>query len=200
MPLDSTLGDQALARLLKRVDAKNHMVSLSLVGCWRVTGAGLYPLEGSTVLRSIDFRRATLARGTLRYQPLSPWALEFLTAMIPRLESLHISAVDGISPFQARAQAKSQKDQPFFVLPHESRTSCATCRELVPAMSSVQKQTGHCSNCFSRFCTTCTPIYFRECASCNRACCKFCLDFEGESIGYICTNCQEPEYEEYNSV
>jgi len=65
VPLDSTLGDQALARLLKRVDAKNHMVSLSLVGCWRVTGAGLYPLEGSTVLRSIDFRRATLARGTL---------------------------------------------------------------------------------------------------------------------------------------
>ena len=83
------LTDHRLADLLQRIDAKNCMTSISLTGCSQINGNGLWPLQDSTVLRTIDLRRAELNHGLLLHaRPLAVSAQQFLVQMLPRLDSV----------------------------------------------------------------------------------------------------------------
>ena len=83
------LTDNMLAKLLTRVQAHTHMVSLSLTNCMRLDCSGLEPLRGSAVLRTIDLRRSVLDY----CRPLADGARTLLRDLKPQL---------GLSVFKAR--------------------------------------------------------------------------------------------------
>ena len=52
--LASKLTDDDIASILVSIDAKNTLKVLKLIGCDNISGAGLEPLRGSSVLEQID--------------------------------------------------------------------------------------------------------------------------------------------------
>lgn len=54
LPYSTNLTDDDLYSVLVAIDAINNLKSLQLTGCIKITGRGLEPLRGSTVIESID--------------------------------------------------------------------------------------------------------------------------------------------------
>ena len=54
LPYSTNLTDDDLYSVLVAIDAINCLKSLQLTGCTKITGRGLAPLRGSTVIESID--------------------------------------------------------------------------------------------------------------------------------------------------
>lgn len=54
LPYSTNLTDDDLYSVLVAIDAINNLKSLQLTGCTKITGRGLEPLRGSTVIESID--------------------------------------------------------------------------------------------------------------------------------------------------
>ena len=54
LPYSTNLTDDDLYSVLVAIDAINCLKSLQLTGCTKITGRGLAPLRGSTIIESID--------------------------------------------------------------------------------------------------------------------------------------------------
>ena len=208
IPPESAAGltDQSLAGLLQRVDAKNYMVSISLVGCSKIDGSGLWPLHDSTALQAIDLRRAELDQGDLRARPLATSAQLFLVQMLPRLESVLVTRKDvsmrDAQPFQFRralSEAGFGITLPVSLHPYKAQAAaCALCRELVPLREgAAAKATNKCRSCLHDFCWSCEDEFFRDCAGCGLWRCMDCLEFEGiadDGEIYSCGDCRQDAY------
>ena len=173
------LTDRRLAALLARIDAKNHLVHISLVGCKQIDGTGLLPLNGSTVLRTIDLRRAYVKQNEYRFKPLAPSAVEILKPMLTRLETVRVNVLDTSN----------------FTVPQHGQqvAACSHCRELVPAQveTSISTMTfGACGTCPRRACQTCRKAMYRNCSNCGSSTCYNCLELDDDG-DYICMDCLE---------
>jgi hypothetical protein len=81
------LSDEALRKLLFKVNARSTCTHLSLVGCSMVSGTGLFPLKGSSVLQVLDFRTRS-ASLTLQNKDLGIAALgRLIRSMCPTSEA-----------------------------------------------------------------------------------------------------------------
>ena len=190
------LTDRSLADLLQRVDAKNYMASISLMGCNRINCSGLWPLHDSTALRTIDLRRAKLDRGQVRALRLTTSAEQFVVQMLPCLDSVLIGKSKSASKLRlAIAEAG---------LPVADSRPCNSCHELVPSVCEGVRPLTKCSSCRRKFCLECKDTFFRECVYCGILMCNRCLVFDGDDddhdddpfdgvIGddddYVCEDC-----------
>lgn len=201
IPLDAApeLTDWSLAGLLQRVDAKNWCETISLTGCGRIDGSGLWPLQDSTVLRAIDLRRAEFSHGHVQSRPLAVSAERFLAKMIPHLTSVLVTDDDVVY----NAHLRLTLAEAGLVV---TASPCTMCHELVPASGQVQRweePLAQCGYCRRKFCLACEDTFIRDCAGCGLWRCNFCLKFEGvnddEDEEYICEVCDQDENEGYGS-
>ena len=188
------LTDHRLADLLQRIDAKNCMTSISLRGCSQINGNGLWPLQDSTVLRTIDLRRAELNHGLLLHaRPLAVSAQQFLVQMLPRLDSVGGSVL--VTQHDALASRLLCGSCPIQASP------CIMCRELVPASAkAATRQLAKCGSCQHDFCPPCEDAFFRVCSRCKVPTCRFCLQldayqYDDDRAFYTCDDCYHEIYE-----
>ena len=193
IPPESAAGltDQSLAGLLQRVDAKNYMVSISLVGCGQIDGSGLWPLHDSTALQAIDLRRAKLDRGRFKARRLATSAEKFLEQALPRLGSILITS--------SKSASKLRRTLAEAGLTIADSRPCVLCHELVPsACEGVRPLTAECGFYLREFCFECKDAFFRDCSDCGVLTCNRCLEFECTDDGreiYTCEDCIQYRYD-----
>ncbi|EOD14228.1 hypothetical protein EMIHUDRAFT_246343 [Emiliania huxleyi CCMP1516] len=151
------LTDGMLAKLLERVQAKQHTETVSLAGCTRIDGSGLEPLRGSTVLRTVDLRRAVFRKGLVKATPFDASAFATLESLAASVESLRVLKEDRY-PGRLRDDARLRE--------------CAMCVEVSEAGAEAAFFRG-CIDCERTFCYRCVvydtswtePAYM--CVECN---------------------------------
>jgi len=82
----TNLTDDDLYSVLVAIDAINNLKSLQLTGCTKITGHGLEPLRGSTVIESIDLGLSALEQSPTRHCWKEPEISE--TDVLPILDSI----------------------------------------------------------------------------------------------------------------
>jgi hypothetical protein len=124
------LSDDALSKLLLRVNARGVCTHLSLVGCSSVSGTGLAPLEGSRALEVLDFRTRSTPPDLeeTRSDPLSVdlgiAALDKLIRSICKLQrepkgelkgaaqSFRLLLLDPVSPYYSKDELELHRKSP----------------------------------------------------------------------------------------
>ena len=190
-PLRGAMGltDIMPAKLLTRVQARTHMVSLRLTNCFRLDCSGLEPLRGSAVLRTVDLRRQLFGD----YRPLANGARTLLRDLMPQLQSLLMTTHDTFSLTDS-------------LLHPRPPVVCFMCRELVPgAMPSDYIETFNCHSCNRTHCSHCADTSWRRCDDCGDGTCYFCratdeYDDDDDGEGCLCQECHvERHGEMYDS-
>ena len=189
------LTDVRLSQLLERIDGRNHVESISLVDCPLCDGTGLLPLVGSTVLKSLDLRRAYMSptgyqlnRNLTRqlHRLLQP----LLTSSPPQLTSLRAYRTDYFRDIKPLMNSPP----PHIVLDQFPQDKCHCCVEVMynpvnerPA-DRVQER---CDICHKPHCAYCVDGLMHACDECGALCCQGCLNRVEENV-CLCDNCYEP--------
>lgn len=198
----SSITDDQLRVFLKNVNAKEHTLLLSLVGCRNVQGPGLEPLHGSKVLQDIDLRvRGSLPRqGETLHGPsglMEDCVARILVSMLP----LHCEQQDrGVvwSEEETNVALRRVAIRPLTLssttattLGRFSRYSPTLSRffryydslkRVLPSDPSRKKSSNPCSLCSVQ--TTCIGEILR-CSTCEQYYCKPC------AIPKQCSECSK---------
>ena len=89
----SKLTDDDIAGILLSIDAVNTLKVLKIIGCDNISGVGLVPLRGSSVLQQIDLSTTDEASGMATnadfFSPNFPWCFALSQdAVVPILDSI----------------------------------------------------------------------------------------------------------------
>ena len=211
-----SINDEQLSTFLRNIDAVVNTRVLSLVGCPSLTGHGIEPLTGSSVLEDIDLRvsgslpltgQLGKRQGETSIDDL--FVTRVLRTMIP------ISAGENIAPFALRRAAF----RPKIIASVESYDSeivrfssyFDSCKRNFAVQSEAKycsKQGdcfdtsgknvhGKCSKCMDIFCLLCcSGKEFVKCSLCRELLCPTCT--KGRSIKCVicdssyCNSCAMP--------
>ena len=198
-----SIDDDQLSAFLRNINAVENTKVLSLVGCPSLTGRGIEPLTGSTVLEDIDLRvRGTFPlKGQLaKLCGVSSFDNLFVTSVLRTM--LPLTASEVIAPFQLRRVAilppknSTGVRNAFLFLQHLNSCKRSLAIQSVTKYCNKQRNCfdtfgnkvfGTCSKCKEVFCLTCSSeqTYVR-CPSCTELLCPACK--EGQSIKCIVCN------------
>lgn len=212
-----SIDDDQLAAFLRNINAVENTKVLSLVGCPSLTGRGIEPLTGSTVLEDIDLR----VRGTIPLKGQhgqrcggssldSLFVIRILRTMLPLTANNEV-----VTPFALRRVVfRPLTNIPVEVYQTDVVRFCShlnSCKRRLAIQSKSQycnkqgncfdtfdkKVFGKCSKCMEDFCFTCkSEQEFVKCSSCTELLCPACKD--GQSIKCIvcnssrCNSCAMP--------
>jgi len=215
-----SINDDQLSAFLRNINAVENTRVLSLVGCPSLTGRGIEPLTGSTVLEDIDLR----VRGTLPLKGefgkrVGASSLDglFVTRVLRTM--LPLTANQDIAPFTLRrvvfrsATNPRLATNPYGAGVYISRfySFLNSCKRKLAIQSKAKycnkqgecfdtfgkKEFGKCSKCMEVFCFTCNSGQeFVKCLLCAELLCPTCK--EGQSIKCIvchsscCNACAMP--------
>ena len=177
-----SVTDANLARILNSVDAKTHTRRLSLEGCWQVTGIGLAPLLGSTVLQTLDMRRRIEYDGRVINKDIADGAMRSLVE--PMLKSNQLLSLmchrDELWSLEL-VPAKTKK-------PADLSRMCIYCYDGMGTDADVE-ETIKCDRCDTWVCASCVR-FLSECERCGDLCCEDCIDHSDEYTEYACHDCR----------
>ena len=170
-------------KLLERVQAKQHTETVSLAGCTRIDGSGLEPLRGSTVLRTVDLRRAVFRKGLVKATPFDASAFATLESLAASLESLRVLKED-------------RYPIPTGPLSLARLRECAMCVEVSEAGAEAVtppkplSDARRCTLCMQKYCEPCSQAFFRGCIDCEGTFCYQCVyDTSHWQPAYMCVEC-----------
>jgi len=181
------LTDGMLTKLLERVQAKQHTETVSLAGCTRIDGSGLEPLRGSTVLRTVDLRRAVFRKGLVKATPFDASAFATLESLAASVESLRVLKEDRYPIATGFDDARLRE--------------CAMCVEVSEAGAEAVtppeplSDARRCMHCMQKYCEPCSQAFFRGCIDCERTFCYQCVvyDTSWTEPAYMCVECNGGE-------
>lgn len=188
----SNMTDSVLGRFLRRIDAANSLTSISLVGCIRLSGAGLLPLVGSTCLTSIDLRRSDLShepdgRFFFGCQKLSPDLAS--TLLEPMLERGQLKS------FMAERIDMRDSSRPLYLLRpehyHGPTSCCDMCISMLPPSATTRAPSlTMCGICNIAFCDHCVSRAAKRCCHCDTLTCLACARTDATG-SWSCVECDE---------
>ena len=181
------LTDGMLTKLLERVQAKQHTETVSLAGCTRIDGSGLEPLRGSTVLRTVDLRRAVFRKGLVKATPLDASAFVTLESLAASVESLRVLKEDRYPGRTGFDDARLRE--------------CAMCVEVSEAGAEAVtppkplSDARRCTFCMQKYCEPCSQAFFRGCIDCEGTFCYQCVVYDTShwQPAYMCVECNGGE-------
>lgn len=208
--LASKLSDVDVRRVFIWIDAVHSLRTLKLTGCANITGSGLMPLMGSTVLEQIDL---SIVKGNKTVPANEPMLRISEQCVVPILNSI----VDATGNTLRHVQLpKSFRDRPSTIvdsfiekydeLLEERGDKCSHCNEGFwggmdgggnPWVYDDHKNplyglqnytcyecTDHvCANICLQFCTNCEKSYCTDCKTLSK--CRYC------NTTQLCKSCGE---------
>ncbi|KAK1740851.1 hypothetical protein QTG54_008103 [Skeletonema marinoi] len=201
------LNDDDIEKVLQCIDAANRVKKLKLTNCIHITGAGLEPLRGSSIIEQIDLSLVGKHQSP-RLSSRPPISREFV---LPILDS--IIEAEGCSlrhlQFPSAWRGSWRSDRGFEqILRHYNELlvnrggSCVKCNVSFPedgswGCSSYGSQKYTCYECLKYYCEVCTDdddeYMLSYCSLCERRLCvdcqkkKWCNGCEGD----ICMDCTD---------
>jgi len=155
---DSNLTDDDVRRILIAIDGVNKIKSLKLTDCFGITGAGLSPLRGSTVLERIDLGDT---RPLLEVDVVVP----LLNSILDR-EDNSLSYVD--LPFQWRKDWKDNVMVASFLRRFND--------SLLSRIDQHERDDDFfCESCNGRYFKGCIEV--GKCGQCEKETCEGCGDY-----------------------
>mmetsp|Transcript_29525 Transcript_29525/g.44648 ORF Transcript_29525/g.44648 Transcript_29525/m.44648 type:complete len:467 (-) Transcript_29525:83-1483(-) len=189
------LTDSDISNILVSIDAVNALKVLKLIGCENITGVGLEPIRGSTVLRHIDLR-------------ISSEHMLLEEAVTPILDSIICREGRALRLIELPDTWRTEKSQMLceflerFNNAQNRRTCvCTSCSEGFQGSPWVKHdeaagglvwglQNYTCYDCLKYFCDDCEPPL---CQECEKKICEGCCPTH--SCGYCdkiaCSECDE---------
>eukprot|EP00984_Skeletonema_dohrnii_P026281 scaffold15599_cov129-Skeletonema_dohrnii-CCMP3373.AAC.5 len=213
--LASELTDSDISSILVSIDAVNTLKVLKLIGCTNITGVGLDPLRGSTILEQIDMstsEKGAAMNGEDLFSPNFPWGISLSEDdVIPILDSIIAEKDRALRHVQfplAWRQKKCQILSSFLERYNLAitrltcakcsacRCGCTTCREEFRNMNTSSKtwewglQNFTCYDCLKYFCEDCEEDF---CDKCQKKFCESCCPTQYcEHCGKTsCTDCHQ---------
>jgi len=187
--LANKLTDDDISAVLKCINAHDMLKRLKLCGCINITGIGLNPLQGSTVLEQIDVSLAP-KYGRQEISPEAKISQEITATILDSIISTNGCSLKYIQfPERWRRGAKIQAIKTFqdrFNRYLDSRCiSCAMCsKKMGNGTSNCDSgywmsglfQNSICNDCLEPICDVCSDdnghLYY--CSTCEKDYCKTC--------------------------
>ncbi len=211
------LSDSDIGKVLLCIDAVNNVKILILTNCTKITGAGLEPLRGSTVIEMIDLSII----GYHRSSQLNQEPKISCDHVLPVLDN--VMEVEGCSlryiefPFTIREDETSPRtDFHAFVLRYKQMMDdrgvirCLECNQGLPEDGYEWIETSRhdtrygtqshtCCRCLKHYCHGCVingeeKNMLHRCTTCERNYCEDCTDMNDCHDCYenfICDDCYE---------
>ena len=201
-----SIDDAQLSAFLRNINAVENTKVLSLVGCPSLTGRGIEPLTGSTVLEDIDLRmrgtfplKGELAKrqGDSSFNKHSSFITRVLRTMLP------LTASEDIAPFKLRRVVLPRATKSdgcwnlYYFFKHLKSCKKSFANQLISKHCNKQstcldtcggKEFGTCSKCMEVFCFTCSfDQNYVKCSLCEELQCPSCK--EGQNIK--CVVCEK---------
>jgi len=213
--LASKLTDSDISSILVSINAVNRLRVLRIIGCTNITGVGLDPIRGSTILEQIDLSTssiATIANGDALFSSNFPWVFTLSeVAVIPILDSI-IARKDGALKhvqFPLVWRKKKNKMLSVFLERYNNFQSCRLCScceccdEFEASLWMDQTKTKRspdwglqrrtCYTCRENICQDCEEGFCQDCRKqfCENCCpmmrCEMCQALN-------CGECEELEF------
>ncbi len=176
------LSDDGIKTILLCVDAVTHVKRLKLANCINITGVGLEPLRGSTIIEQIDLSLAGDGfTGCLHEPPIS------CNAVLPILDS--IISQDGCSlkhlqfPYKWRRHGRRAEERQRIdafdtrynqMLRSRVDVCCLECNENLPREEEWARINYTCYECLNAYCLECGDEHAIGCQLCGRYYCRQC--------------------------
>jgi len=200
LPYSTNLTDDDLYSVLVAIDAINNLKSLQLTGCIKITGRGLEPLSGSTVIESIALKFIMLPKKWRDAKTVE------LTQFLGRYNQLLVSR--GSECSKCNAELTSTERLAMVANDHDSKdfgiqsyccnmcmkNYCYDCEkefegtyswssnvseQLLSSCENCEKEycgecirMGYCGKCKKQKCFECAPV--KNCDGCCEDVCKDC--------------------------
>ncbi len=167
------LSDDDISAVLQHIDAVNNVKRLRLTNCIKITGAGLEPLRGSTIIEQIDLSLT----GVGEKPRLDPWPPISCEAVLPVLHSIIMAERCSLKhlqfPFKWRDLYSINSEFHAFLVRYNEmreardRVKCLDCNADLPRGGDewINTRTGFGLHNFT--CYQCTKHY---CDGCERYC------------------------------
>ena len=191
--LANKLTDEDMNAVLKSIGAQDVLKKLKLCGCINITGIGLHPLRGSTVLEQIDISIA----GKNEKPKINPEPQISGEAVVPILES--IISINGCSLKYIKFPRKwrvGRKDNELLAqfnrryndmfTRRSSRLCCTHCKTSMRDngnwMGTGNLHNFICYDCLKPFCSECADETgegigsLKYCGICEKDYCQECMD------------------------
>ena len=192
------ITDDNIRWLLKCTDAVHHLKTLKLTNCVGITGVGLSPLIGSTVLESIDLSLVGSNKSPA-IDPVPPISAEIV---VPILESIIGTEENELEQVTLPKNWRIEKSdiltnflRKFGRVLVDREIDCCGCGEICGAartrsgagsalVCSDAANENHyglvtfaCSECNENYCSSCQDShYFPFCEVCEKFFCERCAD------------------------
>ena len=179
--LEREVTDNDVRWLLQCIDAVNHVKTLKLTHCYGVTGVGLQPLVGSTVLETIDLslvgnhESPTInTKHIISASEVMPMLDRMISTEGSSLLLVHLPEKWGRCPLLNGFYKRFDR-----VLKKRNIKCEGNCQDTVVDHETLVDDNGTntctCSGCRRSFCTECKEIWeMNWCDSCERMYCDSC--------------------------
>ena len=209
--LATKLSDDDISDVLQHIDAVNNVKRLRLTNCTKITGVGLEPLRGSTIIEQIDLSLKAIGEAAMNLWMYDPPISS--DEVLPILDS--IIASDGCSlkhlqfPCRWRRNIDIYSDFHAFIVRYcvmrgsRDTMKCLYCKKDIPPVgghwigrddealdeTSIKDDYGlhnyHCYQCTKHYCYDCDGPDLSCCDNCQRDYCKDCVEV------YECGKCDD---------
>lgn len=201
------LSDCNIQIILLCIDAVNQLKTLKLTNCINITGAGLEPIRGSTIIEQIDLSLV----GKNQSPQLEPQPPISCDIVLPILDS--IIEREGCSlrhlQFPLWGGESAQFEQFLHrydaMLLSRGAVNCDKCNLSIPPQNeswfdyhySGASQQYTCCECLNNYCASCEDDdgdynILTHCDNCKRRLCVKCQEknFCDSCVSYICVDCE----------
>ncbi len=202
--LATKLSDDDISAILQHIDAVNKLKRLRLTNCTKITGVGLEPLRGSTIIEHIDL--SLVGDGEdVKLHPDPSIARELVLPILDSIIDAAMGCAEGCAlkyvqfPYKwLRLMRRDRSTGPAFhdflllynqMLENRETVRCLHCKHSIPPNgdewigTSQDKFYGThsftCYQCTKHYCYDCndreeTRWFLRGCHRCEREYCKDC--------------------------
>ncbi len=200
--LAAKLSDDDISDILRHIDAANNLKRLKLTNCTNITGAGLGPLRGSTVIEQIDLSLFGDGENPRRLDPEPPISCDIVLPILHSIIERECALKHLQFPYKWRRLSRGSTDSVFhaFVERYDEMwqdrdtVRCLNCESYIPPyLCQGDEYYGiHdriCSQCTTHFCSDCLEGGY--CQKCQRDYCKNCVKlFECDECNqFTCEHC-----------
>ncbi len=210
--LASKLTDSDMSSILVSIDAVNRLKVLKIIGCTNISGVGLEPIRGSTVLEQIDLNTSFVATIVSDDDLLSsnfPWCFSLSEeAIIPILDSIIARKDRALKLLELPVVWRKNKSTQLtaFMWRYnnaQSSRTCSCCECNVDFTDSLWmdplkhspywgQQRHTCHDCTKNICIECENAF---CDECNKLFCDNCCPMLYCECGKAsCMDCFGVEY------
>jgi hypothetical protein len=203
--LAARLSDDDISDILQHIDAANNLKRLMLTNCTNITGVGLEPLRGSTVVEQIDLSLTDDGESP-RLDPEPPISCELVLPILDSIIASDRCAIKHLQfPYKFRKDRSTESAFHAFILRYHqmwgnrNTVTCLYCDVDLPpdgepgtrphywiftrGSGAYGTHAMSCYQCTNHYCYGCNDEdgirNFSYCNQCQRDYCKNCVKVDG---------------------